>query len=110
MGNRFIPGQEQQTWAERFRPELTEEDLRNDYARYQNMLREEAKRIMQSSEARKYIIQNLLTADPYDLLSKACECIYDMTGDTYFERHTREMIEKIKTEKKDGTTKKTEEG
>lgn len=93
MGNRFIPGQEQQTWAERFRPELTEEDLRNDYSRYQNMLREEARRIKDSSEARKFIIKNLGKKDPLELLGVACRCIYDLTGDTYFEKYTRETIE-----------------
>lgn len=88
MGNRYIPGQEQQTWAERFRPELTEEDLRNDYSCYQNMLREEARRIKDSSEARKFIIKNLGKKDPLELLEVACRCIYDLTGDTYFEKYT----------------------
>lgn len=99
MGNRYIPGQEQQTWAERFRPELTEEDLRNDYSRYQNMLREEARRIKDSSEARKFIIKNLGKKDPLELLEVACRCIYDLTGDTLFERHTRELLDELRKDK-----------
>lgn len=99
MGNRYIPGQEQQTWAERFRPELTEEDLRNDYSRYQNMLREEARRIKDSSEARKYIIKHLGKKDPLDLLEVTCRCIYDLTGDTLFERHTRELLDELRKDK-----------
>lgn len=97
-------------YGARFKREITAAELFRDYEAHTKLYREEAQRIMQSSEARKYIIKNLMTADPYDLLSKACECIYDMTGDTCFERHTREMIEKIKMEKQDGTTKKTEKG
>lgn len=92
MENRYIPGQQQQTWAERFRPELTEQHLRKDYTRYQNMLREEARRIKDSSEARKYLIKNIGKKDPYELLVVACRCIYDLTGDTYFDKHTSEMI------------------
>lgn len=92
MGNRYIPGQQQQTWAERFRPEITEQHLRKDYTRYQNMLREEARRIKDSSEARKFLIKNIGKKDPYELLAVACRCIYDLTGDTYFDKHTSEMI------------------
>lgn len=95
MGNRFIPGQEQQTWAERFKPELTEEDLRNDYSRYQNMLREEARRIKDSSEARKFIVKNLGKKDPLELLEVACRCIYDLTGDTVFRDKVLKELEEM---------------
>lgn len=95
MGNRFIPGQEQQTWAERFRPEITEESLRNDYARYQNMLREEARRIQDSSEARKAIVKGLHTEDPRKLLGIACRCIYDLTGDTVFRDKVLKELEEM---------------
>lgn len=84
MWNRFIPSQEQISWADRFRPELTEQDLRRDYVRYQNMLREESRRIQDSSEARKAIQKGLHTEDPKKLLEIACRCIYDLTGDTVF--------------------------
>lgn len=83
MANTYTPGQ-QQTWAERFRPEMTEQHLRKDYTRYQNMLREEARRIKDSSEARKAIIKGLHTEDPRKLLEIACRCIYNLTGDTVF--------------------------
>ena len=97
-------------YGKRFRREISYSDLAENYDRYKQMLRQYAKNIKDSSEARKDIVKNLGKKDPLELLAVACRCIYDMTGDTYFERHTREMIEKIKTEKKDGTTKKTEEG
>ena len=97
-------------YGKRFRREMSYSDLAENYEQWKRMLHEEARRIKDSSEARKFIVKNLGKKDPLELLEVACRCIYDMTGDTYFERHTREMIEKIKTEKKDGTTKKTEEG
>lgn len=97
-------------YGKRFRREISYSDLAENYESYKLMLRQYAKNIKDSSEARKFIIKNLGKKDPLELLEVACRCIYDMTGDTYFERNTREMIEKIKTEKKDGTTKKTEEG
>lgn len=84
MGNRYIPSQEQISWADRFRPVLTEQDLRRDYERYKNMLREESRRIQDSSEARKAIQKRLHTEDPKKLLEIACRCIYDLTGDTIF--------------------------
>ena len=81
MENQLDPIME---YGMRFRPQLTEEDLRKNYSRYQNMLREEARRIQDSSEARKAIMKGLHTEDPKKLLEIACRCIYDLTGDTTF--------------------------
>lgn len=63
------------------------------------MLREEARRIKDSSEARKFIIKNLGKKDPLELLEVACRCIYDLTGDTLFERHTRELLDELRKDK-----------
>lgn len=99
MGNRFIPGQEQQTWAERFRPEMTPEHLIKNYEHYQKLLRDEAKRIQHSSETRKLLIKNIKNGDPLELLEKACECIYELTGDSVFENSIKRAIEERKNQK-----------
>ena len=80
-------------YGKRFRREMSYSDLAENYDRYKQMLREYAKNIKDSSEARKFIIMNLGKKDPLVLLEVACRCIYDLTGDTYFEKLTRETIE-----------------
>lgn len=99
MGNRYIPGQEQQTWAERFRPEITPEDLIKNYEHYEKLLRDEADRIQRSSETRKLLMKNINTGDPLELLEKACECIYELTGDLIFEDAIKRAIEERKNKK-----------
>lgn len=99
MGNRFIPGQEQQTWAERFRPEITPEDLIKNHEHYEKLLRDEADRIRRSSETRKLLMKNIKTGDPLELLEKACECIYELTGDLIFEDAIKRAIEERKNKK-----------
>lgn len=83
-------------YGERFkrRPSLSE--LVATHEQRKRSLREEARRIKDSSEARKFLIKNIGKKDPYELLAVACRCIYDLTGDTYFEKHTRETISQIK--------------
>lgn len=80
-------------YGKKFRREMSYSDLAENYERCKRMLQEEARRIMDSSEARKFIIMNLGKKDPLELLEVACRCIYDLTGDTYFEKYTRETIE-----------------
>lgn len=80
-------------YGKRFRREMSYSDLAENYERYRLMLRQYAKNIKDSSEARQYIIKHLGKKDPYELLAVACRCIYDLTGDTYFDKYTRETIE-----------------
>lgn len=79
-------------YGKRFRRQMSYSDLAENYDRYKQVLRQYAKNIKDSSEARKYIIKHLGKKDPLDLLEVTCRCIYDLTGDTYFEKYTRETI------------------
>lgn len=80
-------------YGDKFRRRISMSDLAENYERWKRMQQEEARRIKDSSEARKYIIEHLGKKDPLELLEVACRCIYDLTGDTYFEKYTRETIE-----------------
>ena len=79
-------------YGERFKRRASLSELVATHEQRKQSLREEAKRIKDSSEARKYLIKNIGKKDPYELLAVACRCIYDLTGDTYFDKHTSEMI------------------
>ena len=79
-------------YGERFKRRASLSELVSTHEQRKQSLREEAKRIKDSSEARKFLIKNIGKKDPYELLAVACRCIYDLTGDTYFEKHTSEMI------------------
>lgn len=81
------------SYGARFRRNFTMTELVENYDGWKRVQHEEAKRIKASSEARKFIIKNLGKKDPLELLGVACRCIYDLTGDTYFEKYTRETIE-----------------
>lgn len=78
-------------YGDKFRRVMATKDLKDNYTRWQNMIREEQRRIKDSSEARKYILKNLDAEDPIKLLSVACRCIYDLTGDLTF----RKVIERL---------------
>lgn len=80
-------------YGDKFRRRISMSDLAENYERWKRMQQEEARRIKDSSEARKFIIKNLGKKDPLELLEVACRCIYDLTGDTYFDKYTRETIE-----------------
>ena len=86
-------------YGKRFRREMSYSDLAENYDRYKQVLRQYAKNIKDSSEARKYIIKYLGKKDPLDLLEVTCRCIYDLTGDTLFERHTRELLDELRKDK-----------
>lgn len=79
-------------FGERFKRRASLSELVATHEQRKRNLREEARRIKDSSEARKFLIKNIGKKDPYELLAVACRCIYDLTGDTYFEKHTSEMI------------------
>ena len=79
-------------FGERFKRRASLSELVATHEQRKQSLREEARRIKDSSEARKFLIKNIGKKDPYALLAVACRCIYDLTGDTYFEKHTSEMI------------------
>lgn len=96
MGWRQAPSDQAQTWAERFRPEITPEDLIKNHEHYEKLLRDEADRIRHSSETRKLLMKNIKTGDPLELLEKACECIYELTGDLIFEDSIKRAIEERK--------------
>lgn len=85
-------------YGQRFVPELTIPDLVKNYDRWTQMLEDESRRIRQSTIERKFLILNIKTADPWELLATACSCIYNMTGDTYFDRFTKEVIEERRKE------------
>lgn len=96
MGNRYIPSQFSISWAERFRPEITVEDIAKNLDYYKKALQDEADRIRRSSETRKLLMKNIKTGDPLELLEKACECIYELTGDLIFEDSIKRVIEERK--------------
>lgn len=79
-------------YGERFKRRVSLSELVATHEQRKRSLREEARRIKDSSEARKFLIKNIGKKDPYELLAVACRCIYDLTGDTYFDKHTSEMI------------------
>lgn len=85
-------------YGDRFRRKVTITEAYENYELWKTMLRDEAKRIKDSTEGRTAILKGLSSSKPdaWKLLLIACRCIYDMTGDTYFERYTREVIEGIK--------------
>ena len=60
---------------------ITAQKYTETYNLWTEQLRENAERIVRSSEARKYLIKNTELADPLDLLQEAVNCIYDLTGD-----------------------------
>lgn len=93
MGCRQAPSNQDQTWAERFRPEITPEDFIKNHEHYEKLLRDEADRIRRSSETRKLLMKNIKTGDPLELLEKACECIYELTGDLIFDDAIKRAIE-----------------
>ncbi len=96
MGNRYIPSQESISWAERFRPVVTVEDLAKNFDHYKKALQDEAFRIQASSETRKLLVKNIKTGDPLELLEAACKCIYELTGDLAFENSIKRAIEERK--------------
>lgn len=64
------------------------------YNTWKRQLMENADRIAHSSECRKTLIKNTDTADPFDLLQEAVNCIYDLTGDKCFLKQVTESIER----------------
>ena len=83
-------------FGERFKRRASLSELVATHEQRKQSLREEARRIKDSSEARKFLIKNIGKKDPYELLAVACRCIYDLTGDTYFEKHTSAMISQLR--------------
>lgn len=64
------------------------------YNRWSRELMNNAERIKDSSECRKYLTKNARTAQLEDLLIAAVNCIYDLTGDSQFRRQVIEDIER----------------
>ena len=56
-------------------------------------LRKNAERIADSSECRKYLVKNAESAPMDELLIRAVECIYDLTGDSQFRDQVIRQIE-----------------
>lgn len=79
---------------------ITPKQYTDTYVAYKKMLRDYAENIEKSSECRKTLIQNTDTADPFDLLQKAVNCIYDLTGDKCFLKEVTEAIERRLNEKR----------
>lgn len=68
------------------------------YNTWKRQLMENAERIADSSECRKTLIKTTDTADPWDLLQEAVNCIYDLTGDKCFLKEVTESIERRKND------------
>lgn len=68
------------------------------YERWTAELRENAKRIEDSSDCRVYLIKNAAKAPMDELLIRAVDCIYDLTGDSQFRRQVIDEIERRKNE------------
>lgn len=54
------------------------------FNQWQDSLRRSSEMLFESSECRKTLIKNADTADVFDLLQEAVNCIYDLTGDRCF--------------------------
>lgn len=75
---------------------ITAKQYTDTYVEYKRMLREHSERIFKSTECRKTLIKNIDTADPFDLLQVAANCIYDLTGDQCFIKEVTAGIERRK--------------
>ena len=53
----------------------------DNYVRWREMLRQNAKRIADSSVARAWLNKNVGRTDPVECLEMALRCLYDLTGD-----------------------------
>ena len=73
---------------------ITAKQYTDTYVEYKRMLREHSERIFKSTECRKTLIKNADTAEPFDLLQEAVNCIYDLTGDRCFLQEVTEAIER----------------
>lgn len=73
---------------------ITPKQYTDTYIQYRRMLREYSDKLFKSSEIRKTLIKNAATADPFDLLQEAVNCIYDLTGDKCFLKEVTEAIER----------------
>lgn len=77
---------------------ITAKQYTDTYNDYRNMLRDYNDKIEKSSECRKTLIKNVASADPYDLLQEAVNCIYDLSGDRCFLKEVTEGIERRRNE------------
>lgn len=73
---------------------ITAKQYTDTYVRYTQMLRDYNDKIEKSTECRKTLIKNAATADPFDLLQEAVNCIYDLTGDRCFLKEVTASIER----------------
>ena len=73
---------------------ITPKQYTDTYIQYRAMLRDYSDKLFKSSEIRKTLIKNAATADPFDLLQEAVNCIYDLTGDKCFLKEVTEAIER----------------
>ena len=83
-------------YGDRFKRVISMSELVENYERYKKVQRNDAEKIRESSEARKYIVKNLGKADPIDIIAVACSCIADLTKDKHFEKVTRETISQMR--------------
>lgn len=66
----------------------------DNYDRWTAQLRENARRIEDSSVCRVYLTKNAATAPWDELLKAAVTCIYDLTGDSQFRDQVIKQIER----------------
>ena len=72
---------------------ITAQKYTETYTLWKAQLQDGADKIVRSSEARKYLIQNSSDGDLLDLLQAAVNCIYDLTGDKCFLKEVTKGIE-----------------
>ena len=75
------------------RPPTAKEYL-DTYELWSKMLIENAKRIEDSAECRIYINKNIGSAPLEELLARAIDCIYDLTGDSLFRDQAKKSLER----------------
>ena len=61
---------------------------------YNDSVKRNVEVMMDSSECRKYLVKNAESAPMDELLIRAVECIYDLTGDSQFRDQVIRQIER----------------
>lgn len=61
---------------------------------YNDSVKKNVEIMMASSECRKYLVKNASSAPMDELLIRAVECIYDLTGDSQFRDQVIRQIER----------------
>ena len=77
---------------------ITTKQYTDTYNTWKRQLLENSDRLFHSAECRITLIKNTDTADPWDLLQEAVNCIYDLTCDGCFLKEVTASIERRRNE------------